>query len=237
MSETWPIGLDNLEGPFHLPGKFGGLFLLCQPASLSSPHALSWGSFRKSCHDYSADKRICAVLPSPAGGGGGSWSWGVWMGIACALISEAVLGHSWGSRSCRLHSPTGPHAQHKPQGLPEGGVPGSTEAVGDAGEGKAIPGASCPRAWGLGTARLGRLWGLKDPLSPAYPLPTSLCCCLSALGDWAATLGGLRVHRELIHRTQHQGQAGGTEVLPVSSPVPCPQQEGRPGLQEGAGPG
>lgn len=69
MSETWPIGLDNLEGPFHLPGKFGGLFLLCQPASLSSPHALSWGSFRKSCHDYSADKRICAVLPSPAGGG------------------------------------------------------------------------------------------------------------------------------------------------------------------------
>ena len=33
---TWPVGLDNIEVPFHLPGKSGNLFLLCQPAS--SPH-------------------------------------------------------------------------------------------------------------------------------------------------------------------------------------------------------
>lgn len=64
MTEMGTIGLDNLAGPSHLPGKFEHLSVLCQLASLSSPCALAWLAFRKSCHDCPADRRICATIPS-----------------------------------------------------------------------------------------------------------------------------------------------------------------------------
>lgn len=79
------------------------------------------------------------------------------MGIACPFISEAALGYAWGKQELQTPQFLGSHAQHKPQASQRVGVPESTEAVGAAGEGKAIPGPAGPRAGGLGTAKLGRL--------------------------------------------------------------------------------
>lgn len=146
-------------------------------------------------------------------------------GEGCPLISEAGFGHSQEERELQapqfspslLHN-TGVRASQRP------GVPGTAEAVGD---GQAVPRASCPRTWGPGTVKPGGFEVSKVPfhLFPASP-PFCVADCL--------LLGIEHQPQEASEDTRFIHWA---QDLPALSPVPCPQWEGRPGLQEGGGPG
>lgn len=118
------------------------------------------------------------------------------------------------------------------------GVPGSTEAVGAASEGKAIPGAWCPRAWGPGATKPGGFGVSKVPFPqlppshPFVPLPT----CPRGLGSNPGSPQRTQNLSTGVNTGARQEGWRSRLTLP-QSPVPCPQQEGRPGLQEGGGPG
>lgn len=157
MAELWTTGLDNLYGPFHLPGKLG--VSPCFPLLTLCP---GLAFFRESCHGCPADRRICATVPSAC------LRWRLALGVVYA----AGLGHSCRGRSCRLHRSPGLHAHHGP------GPPRGVDAQGAL---RLWVVRDCP--WSLVPQNLGprdsearRLLGLKGPLSPAPPFSASLCC-------------------------------------------------------------